>query len=295
MNNQDKAGVILVPVDFSEQSIIALGQAVSLSKVFNSEIHVLNIVSSDFSLNGLFNASDKAEFEKRAKERLEEFVDEMNKKFGTTFEKHQVTGKVYDQVVNSADLLDAQFIVMGTSGATGLKKRFIGSNTLRVVRESNKPVITIKGKHHRKGCQNIVLPLDLTKDTREKVTKAIEFARRFGSVIRVVSVLMTNDEFIVNRLTRQLDQVKKYIVDGGVNCTAEIIRDSKSSNSLAGSIIDYANKSKGDLIMIMTQQENDFTDYFIGSAAQEIINKSDIPVLSIVPTPKKDTTVIKPF
>ena len=295
MNNQDKPGVILVPIDFSEQSVIALEQAVSLSKVFNSEIHVLNVISSDFSLSSLFNDSDKLEFEKRAKENLNKFLDEMCKKFDVELEGHQVTGKVYDQVVNSANLLDAQFIVMGTSGVAGLKKRFIGSNALRVVREAGKPVITIKGKHHRKGCQNIVLPLDLTKETKEKVAKALEFAKRFGSVIRVVSVLMTNDEFIVNRLTRQLDQVKKYIVESGVDCTAEIIRDTKSSNSLSSSIIDYSNKCKGDLIMIMTQQEDDFTDYFIGSSAQEVINKSDIPVLSIVPTPKKDTSVLKPF
>jgi nucleotide-binding universal stress UspA family protein len=106
---------------------------------------------------------------------------------------------------------------------------------------------------------------------------------------------MTNDEFIVNRLTRQLDQVKKSIEKSGINCTAEIVRDTKGSNTLADSIIDYANKGKGDLIMVMTQQELDFTDYFIGSAAQGIINGSDIPVLSITPSPKKDTTSFVPY
>ena len=295
MNNQNKPGVILVPVDFSEQCVIALEQAANLSKVFNSEIHVLHVISSDFSLSSLFSDTDKLEFTKRSKEKLEAFVDEKSKEFGVTMIPHTVDGKIYEQVVKTADILDAQFIVMGTNGSTGLKKRFIGSNALRVVRESHKPVITIKGKHHRRGCQNIVLPLDLTKETKEKVAKSIEFAKRFGSVVRVVSVLMTNDEFIVNRLTRQLDQVKKYIVEQGVKCTAEINRDTKGTGSLAESIIDYANKCKGDLIMVMTQQEDDFTDYFIGSSAQDVINRSDIPVLSIIPTPKKDTTTIRPF
>lgn len=284
-----------MPVDFSEQSSVALEQAVNLSKVFDSELHVLNVISSDFSLSSLFDDSDQLEFEKRAKDNLDKFIAEKEKEFSVNIIPHQVEGKIYEQVVNTANILDAQFIVMGTSGAVGLKKRFIGSNALRVVRESRKPVITIKGKHHRRGCQNIVLPLDLTKETKEKVAKAIEFAKRFGAVVRVVSVLMTNDEFVVNRLTRQLDQVKKYIEENGVECTAEIIRDTKGTGSLADSMIDYANKSKGDLIMVMTQQEDDFTDYFIGSSAQEVINKSDIPVLSIIPTLKKDTTVIRPF
>lgn len=295
MNNQDKPGAILVPIDYSEQSVIALEQAVNLSKVFVSEIHVLNVISEEFSLSKLFDDKDQIEFENRAKAKLEAFIEEKSKQFGVNLLSIQVHGKVYEQVVNTADVLNAQFIVMGTSGSTTLKKKFIGSNALRVVRESHKPVITIKGKHHRKGCQNIVLPLDLTKETKEKVAKAVEFAKRFGAIVRVVSVLMTNDEFIVNRLTRQLDQVKKFIMEQGVDCTAEIVRDTKGSNTLDHSIIEYANKCKGDLIMIMTQQETDFTDFFIGSAAQGIINNSDIPVLSIIPSPKKDTSVFNPY
>jgi nucleotide-binding universal stress UspA family protein len=295
MSNQDKLGSILVPVDFSEQSEVALEQAVSLSRVFNSEIHVLNVINEDFSLSQLFDDNDKIQYQKRAEARLDEFVKVKNAEFGIELKSMQVTGKIYNQIVNSADVIDAEFIVMGTAGSTTLKKRFIGSNALRVVRESHKPVITIKGKHHRKGCQNIVLPLDLTKETKEKVAKAVEFAKRFGSIVRVVSVLRTNDEFIVNRLTRQLDQVKKYVVEQGVECGAEIIRDTKGEHTLAESIIDYANRIKGDLIMLMTQQELDFTDYFIGSSAQGVINNSDIPVLSIVPAPKKDTTSFRPY
>lgn len=295
MSNQDKPGKILVPVDFSEQSIVALEQAVNLSRVFNSEIHVLNVINEEFSLNKLFDDKDKALYQERVKQRMKEFIEVKNAEFGVELKPIHVTGKIYNQIVNTANVIDAEFIVMGTAGSSTLKKRFIGSNALRVVRESNKPVITIKGKHHRKGCQNIVLPLDLTKETKEKVTKAVEFAKRFGSIIRVVSVLMTNDEFIVNRLTRQLDQVKRYISDQGVECGAEIVRDTKGEHTLAESIIDYATRTKGDLIMIMTQQEQDFTDFFIGSSAQEVINNSDIPVLSIIPTPKRDTTSFSPY
>jgi nucleotide-binding universal stress UspA family protein len=295
MNNQDSLGIILVPLDFSEQSSIALEQAVNLSKVFDSQLHVLTVIQEDFSLSRLFGDSDKDQVKERVQVKLNEYVKEKEEAFGVKISTHIAFGSIYEQIAKTATDLDALLIVMGTTGTSTLKKKFIGSNALRVVRESQIPIITIKGKHHRKGCQNIILPLDLTKETKEKVAKAIEFAKRFGSMIRVVSVLMTNDEFIVNRLTRQLDQVKKSVEKSGVNCTAEIVRDTKGSNTLADSIIDYANKSKGDLIMVMTQQELDFTDYFIGSAAQGVINGSDIPVLSITPTPKKDTSSFVPY
>jgi nucleotide-binding universal stress UspA family protein len=200
-------------------------------------------------------------------------------------------GKVYEKIIEVADMTDALMIIMGCSSRKKLQKIFIGSNALRVVREATCPVITIKGKTHREGCKNIVLPLDLTKETRDKVRHAIEIARlgAYKATIRVVSVLQTSDEFIVNKLTRQLEQVKMYIQKQGVDCSAEIIKTTKDE-TLAQCIIDYAHKVDGDLIIIMTQQETNFTRMFIGSTAQEVVNSSDIPVMSIIPQMRKYKT-----
>jgi nucleotide-binding universal stress UspA family protein len=201
-------------------------------------------------------------------------------------------GTVYEKINEIAEVINASMIIMGTNGDQGGKKRFIGSNALRVARESAVPVITVKGKQHRNGCKNIILPLDLSKETREKVSKAIELSRIFReATVRVVSVLFTTDEFVVNRLTRQMGQVKAFLEKEHVECTAEIIKGIKGEETLAQNILEYAHKVDGDLILIMTQQEVDFTEFFIGSSAQEIINHSKIPVMSIRPAPKKDTTL----
>ncbi len=291
MSEQNK---ILVPVDYSAQSLVALEQAANLAKVFNAEITILKVAETS-GFSSFFTSKHVDEFMAALEVQLRDFAKENEKKTGVKMTPIVKKGKVYSEVVETAEEIKATFIVMGTSGSESGMKRFIGSNALRIVRESKIPVITIKGQHHRKGCQNIILPLDLTKETKEKVVKAIEFAKRFGATIRVVSVLFTSDEFIVNRLTRQLDQVKKFIEKSAVECSAEIIKSTKGSESLAEVIIDYANKAKGDLVIIMTQQETDYTEYFIGSSAQEVINHSDIPVLSIIPQPTKDTSVFTPY
>ena len=84
-------------------------------------------------------------------------------------------GKVYEEINKVAKMISANLIVMGTNGAPkGTVKRFIGSNAERVIRSATCPVITIKGKTHRDGCKNIILPLDLEKQTKEKVTFAID-------------------------------------------------------------------------------------------------------------------------
>src|SRR5688572_30426732 len=84
------------------------------------------------------------------------------------------------------------------------------NNAITLVRESTCPVLTIRGKKHKKGCENIVLPLDLTKETREKVAKAIEFAKYFDASVRVVSVLASKKEENENKLIAYSAQVRDF-------------------------------------------------------------------------------------
>ena len=77
-------------------------------------------------------------------------------------------------------------------------------------------------------------------------------------------------------MTRNLDQVEQFIINKGVKCCAELVYE--SNDSLPKAVLNYSKKVNADLVMIMTQQESDFTLYFLGSTARSIINESDIPV-----------------
>lgn len=277
---------ILVPVDFSEQSLIALRQSYNLARLTRAELTLINVIDESFHLPFFAPKEDKT-MEKKIQKALEQLSHETSVESGVLVHHLVVRGKVYEEVQKVAKKLKCSFIVMGTNGSTGLKK-FIGSNALRVIRESPCPVITIKGKKHRTGCKNIVLPLDMTKETKEKVSKAIEIAGFFSSTINLVSVLTTDDEFIVNKLKRQMNQVHDYIKEHNVPCNVEFVHGS----DVGEEIINYSKKVKADLIMIMTQEELTWTDsLFISSSAQQIINESDIPVLSVRPKEKKSTTL----
>ncbi len=277
---------ILVPVDFSDQSLIALGQSFNLARLTKADLTLINIIEDSFHLPFFAKKDDKA-LEKKILKALEKLAEDTSKESGLKVEMMVSRGKVYDEISKAAKKLKCSFIVMGTNGSVGLKK-FIGSNALRVIRESPCPVITIKGKKHRTGCRSIVLPLDLTKQTKEKVNKAMEIAGLFGSTINLVSVLTTDDEFIVNKLKRQMHQVHDHIREHNIPCTVEFIHGSKIPDEVVG----YAKKIKADLLMIMTQQEATWTDVmFISSSAQQIINASDIPVLSVRPKEQKDNTL----
>lgn len=285
---------ILVPVDFSEQSLIALSQSYNLTRLTKADIVLLYVLDDDSSgfMSSLFK--DKAEQKKVVDDAIELKLNELASKISNDADVKVLIkirhGKIYEQIVAEAEELNPVFIIMGTNGSVGIK-RFIGSNALRVIKEAQCPVITIKGKIHRSGCKIIVLPLDLSKETKEKVNKAIELAGYFGSTIKVMTVFDSDDEFLMNKLKRQLNQVQSFIEERNVPCTAEALE----AKNIASEVVSYANKVDADLIMIMTQEEMNWTDLFIGSSAQEVINNSDIPVLSIRPVEKKDMSVFIPY
>ena len=276
---------ILVPIDFSEQSFIALSQSYNLARLSKADIILLHIID-DSSYLPFYTKKEDKEVEMKVLEELNKLASETTKTVGVKVGTLVKYGKIYEEIQAAAEELNCSFIVMGTNGSVGIK-RFIGSNALRVIREAPCPVISIKGKEHRPGCKNILLPLDATKETKEKVKIAIEFASLFGSSIQLISVLTTDDEFIVNKLKRQMKQVHDHVREHKISCTLEFIL----GDDIAQEVVQFADKNKSDLIMIMTQEEANWTDLmFIGSSAQEIINGTDIPVLSIRPKPRKDTS-----
>lgn len=281
---------IIVPIDFSDQSRIALTQSYNLARLTSAAITLLHVVDEDmFSSMLSFFAEKEKQLEllmEGVKVKIEALADEVRNKSGLEVETRIERGKIYEQVVKVAEELNASFIIMGTNGPTTLRKKFIGSNAVRVINEAPCPVITIKGKEHRAGCDVIVLPLDLTKETKEKVGACIEIARFFNSEVKVVSVIETEDEFLINKLTRQMEQVVDFIRSENITCNGEVIHHKNISDT----VIDYCKKVKADLLIIMTQQELDWNDFFIGTKSQYVINHSDIPVCSIRPMERKDMT-----
>lgn len=285
-----KAQTIVVPIDFSEQSSIALSQSYNLAQLANADITLVYVFDED-TVSSIFsflshNESHEELLKAGVLKKMEDLVNATGMRGKLNFNYRIEKGKVYEQIVKVAEELNAAFIVMGTSGPTTFKKKFIGSNAVRVISDAHCPVITIKGKQHRKGCEVIVLPLDLSKETKEKVDECIVIAKFFNSTVRVMSVVHTTDEFLLNKLERQLEQVVNFISASGIKCEGEFYRHKDISDG----VMEYSQKVQADLIIIMTQQELEWTEFFIGTESQQIINNSEIPVCSIRPVTKKDTS-----
>lgn len=278
---------ILVPIDFSDQSLIALGQATNLATIKNSKIILLSVIEEQNIMSSLFFDDTSDDLQNKVNLKLKDLADNQIKETNVEIETMVSKGRVFVKINEVAKMINVDLIIMGTSGKPkGVVKKFIGSNAERVVRLANCPVITIKGSNHRNGCKNILLPLDLEKQTKEKVTYALEYARYWNATIRVVSILLVDDSNVRNTLQKNLQQVENFIKDANVKCTAELIQG-EGKISLGDFVIDYGNQNDVDLIMIMTKKEEISLSENISVTARHIINKSNIPVMSIRPVKQK--------
>ena len=116
----------------------------------------------------------------------------------------------------------------------------------------------------------------------------IKLAKLFDAQINVASIILSDKNEVLSKLEEQINEVKEVIEKENIKCETALIPIEKGKKKLVSALLDYAEDIAADLILIMTQQENDFKELFIGSKAQAIINKSEVPVMSVLPQKKFD-------
>jgi nucleotide-binding universal stress UspA family protein len=176
-------------------------------------------------------------------------------------------------------------IIMGTHGAKGFEELFIGSNAHKTVNLAPCPVLTVQSHATKPGFTNIVLPIDRSLHSREKVSLATALAKVYGAKIHILGLLDENDvptgddENEFGKLQIVLDQVQHAIEQTGIGFTRHTVQ----GTHLAAEALKYGKSVNADLIIIMTEHESALTGLFMGPLAKQIVNHSRIPVLSIKP------------
>jgi nucleotide-binding universal stress UspA family protein len=189
---------------------------------------------------------------------------------------------VYEQIVEFAEKSRARMIVMGKSGKSSPLQDSIGKYTAQVIRMASCPVLTINNII-KSSFDKILLPLDLSKQIRNKIAIAVMFSRYYGSTIKLLTVITRENFNSEKEFVEKMNTTKEFLVENNVACTTELIYNFSSSQSVASRVIKYADDTESDLIMIMTQQEKDWRHTFVGSTASNVIRNSQIPVISITP------------
>ena len=190
-------------------------------------------------------------------------------------------GKVSEQLAAQAEEDEALMIVVGTHGMSGFETNWIGKNTYRTITDSPVPVLSVREDFNfRKALENIVIPLDSTTETRQKVPFATRMAKTFGSTIHLLGLYTSDSMDIKGLVNGYVEQVEKYLDKYEVAHHTEYV-DAKKN--LTVTTLEYADQINADLIVIMTEQEKALTSWLIGNYAQQMLHLSKHPILSIRP------------
>lgn len=266
---------IIVPIDFSEESLNGLKMAMLFSRKVQVNIHLVyvlhNVSESD--------KSDYAQELKMAEQSFRKIIDDFKPKlgFGSDIDFQVRKGRIYQEIVSLANELPDSLITASTHGASGFQEFFIGSNAFRIISATEKPVITLRKNYCPSDISKIVLPIDLSADSRQKVPFTTELARLFGAEIHVVGVQKSRGERNMQRIRSYTSQVAGY-VEGKVHCESNEV----FGENVSELVINYANTIKADLISITTEQSSGLS-LIMGNTVHQILNKAEIPVLCLTP------------
>jgi nucleotide-binding universal stress UspA family protein len=249
---------ILLGFDNSASSVIALQKALATCKIFNTMLYVVNV-------------KDPKSLEKGYGINIQQIADQ----FGVKIQYMEKRGNVSREIHATEKEIKADLIFMGAHGLNGFQPYWIGSNALRVIAASNCPIITVQADSAETDFKHIVLPLDDSQETRQKVPYAAVFANAFNSTVHILAVSKNKSEETHNRLEIYTKQTVKYLDDFGIKSTHEL----RQGKSIAQTCIDFAVEKHAGLIMMMTETESN--SWFMGTAAQQLVNHSPIPVMSI--------------
>jgi nucleotide-binding universal stress UspA family protein len=278
---------ILVPIDFSETGMLALEHASFMARLAKADLlllHVLPVQEYHFEIpEPVMRIENHDEVNQIVEQKLAETIQRVHDNYGCNAKSLSARGKVAQEIMEVAKDEKVDLIVMGTHGASGFEEFFLGSNAHKVVTVAPCPVITVQTHSKKLGFSNIVLPIDRTLHSREKVETAISLANLFAAKIHIVGLLEELDSHEEDKLNIVLDQVQNAIAKHELPYSRKIVK----GTNLANAALKYAASVGADLIVIMTEHESELNGIFLGARAKQIVNHSKVPVMSVKPSTGK--------
>lgn len=271
---------ILVPVDFSKPSENALKVASKLAIKNNSRILVLHVVELAESLFGSeqFNVDNQEVmfFLQMAKKRFEKFL---NKPYlnDVDIDKRVEIGPTSFMINKTVKENHVDLIVMGSVGASGLKEVLIGSNTEKIVRKSDVPVLVVKNEMKDFSIKNIVFASNFELENLEPFKKAKEFANQFEAEIKLLYVNLPGNQFYSTEEIRE--QMRVFLNKAEVPFTDKDVMIYNDYTIELG-VINGAKSAKAELIVMPTHGRRGISHFFNGSIGEDVVNHSTLPVLT---------------
>ncbi|WP_318642510.1 universal stress protein [Flavobacterium ardleyense] len=268
---------ILVPTDFSKHATNALKVAVQIAKEHDAEIVLLHMLElPQQTSDALDRGSEIPEimlYKKMAVQRIDDLTksDLLSDVKASNIVQFE---RAFEGILAISKENDIDLVVMGSHGASGFKEMFIGSNTEKVVRSSEVPVLVIKNETDHFKTKNMIFASDFTDEVNEPFKKVLKFADMLDAELKLVMINTPNsfkttavaEKMMTDFADRfEMSHLKKFIYNDA---------------NIEKGILNFAHTVNADLIAICTHGRTGMARLLNGSISEDLVNRTSIPMVT---------------
>ncbi len=271
---------ILVPTDFSPTANKALEFAISITKITNGKLVLMNVVDPNLLMTGpeimsfgymhnlLINDTISS---------LKDLAEEISYKYKLNVEFECLSGSILENIIKTSKARKADLIIMGTHGTSGVSEWLFGSNAFSVVNSSTIPVLTVNIDSKQTEFKKIVFPYNENLLTLKKSKQVIEFAKLFNATILLFGYSDSEMFSSMAALRKKGEELIAIFKKEGIHSTLNTIL----AEDYADEILRFANSEKANLITIVTNRSHSIDKVFKTKPDKKLVNHSEIPIYSV--------------
>lgn len=251
----------IVPFDFTPVTEKAVDYALHIGKHVDTEIRLMHLAEN--KAVGMAKASE-----------LEKVKTKWTPPPGCEITTSVKVGNIFTDIARIASEEKAQLIIMGTHGVSGFQW-LAGSNAMKVITSADCPFLIVQKNTEMNEIKNIIVPIDLTKESLQIVTTAGDMAKIFNAKVHVLAEEQ-NDQILRTRIQNRIGIVNTTYEERNLACAVEFVK----RGNYGKRIMQYTHDHDGDMIAIAYHSES-LLPQFDNFAQNLITNKDSLPVLII--------------
>lgn len=250
----------IVPHDLTSVGDTALDYALFLGNHVRTEVMVLNLVDNKAKIAP-------------TQQKLEAIVAAKEIPASVNVTVNVAMGDIFSDISKIANKEHAQLIIMGTHGAKGFQK-LTGSYAIKVIASCDVPFMIVQAGTKHVEIKNIVVPIDLTKESLQIVSPAGDLARIFNATVHVIGE-RHNDEGLSTQTKNRVLLIRNKYDEKGVNCEVHLL---KNGGSYSKKIMQYVSEVGVNVIAVAYYSES-LLPQFDSFAQSLITNDLKLPCM----------------
>ena len=272
---------ILVPIDFSENSVFALKVGLELANQLQAALRLIHVQTGQKYAPEFSGDNPEVRLLGQSKEWLNHLLKTYSsdyRVYNGEFDYKIREGNVVREISNQARYDDVTLIVIGTHGISGVEDRWLGSNAYRLVSHAPCPVLTVRKEMKWTYPHKVLLPMDHNRLTRQIVPAVVGFTKLLKAQVSIVALQKKSKWLLPGRSEFYARQAERYI-HHNTDLVVETIPFNWAGQ--VKNILELASDTSTTVIAIHLNKTINPLKSFFRPFANELLNVADIPVLVV--------------